>query len=211
MATNELQDRRIEQLELALDHERRLRVAREDREARGRAWLRRTMLAASSAVFLAGLIGFVRVAYAANCQQTLPAPLVTFCAGDPALAKDINGNFQGVANQLIAKVGAWGSVDATMNAVTMKSATVTGGVTVGGDLKVTGKALVGYHVVKCIQNQGCTCPGGEVLLGGGASCPNGNGSALNYSSINPFNPAAWTAYCTLNMPDIAIMCARLAL
>ena len=135
MTKYDQQEARIETLERALAHERRVR---EDREARWRAAMRWATRATLASLAVGALIGFVRVAYAANCQQTLPAGLITFCAGDPALAKDINGNFATLVTQLTNKVGAWGSTDATMNNVTMKSATVSGSAAVMGNAAVTG-------------------------------------------------------------------------
>lgn len=53
-----------------------------------------------------GLMGIGLRTYAqASCAQTLPAPLVTFCPDTPALAAQINGNFQLLATHLQARTG----------------------------------------------------------------------------------------------------------
>ncbi|MBL8939212.1 MAG: hypothetical protein JNM69_31920 [Archangium sp.] len=54
-----------------------------------------------------------RVMAAGTCAQTLPAPLVTFCADEPALASDVNGNFQQLVTWLQQKVGSVGTADLT--------------------------------------------------------------------------------------------------
>ena len=59
--------------------------------------------AASAALALALSAGFARGTPA--CAQTLPAPLVTFCAGGPALQSEINGNFLQTAAWFTQKAG----------------------------------------------------------------------------------------------------------
>ena len=72
------------------------------------------------------------------CAQTLPAPLKTFCANSPAVATDVNANFQGVVDAIIAKTG---SFSASRNIVTPGSITTTS-VQVDGGVNATG-AIVG--------------------------------------------------------------------
>ena len=45
----------------------------------------------------------------AVCAAALPAGMVTFCAGAPVKAAEMNANFQKLADQIVAKTGtAWG-------------------------------------------------------------------------------------------------------
>jgi len=43
------------------------------------------------------------------CTQTLPSPMTTFCADTPALASEVNGNFQQLVSWTEQKVGGFGS------------------------------------------------------------------------------------------------------
>lgn len=59
-----------------------------------------------------GLVGALtlvflnRTAWAAgSCAQTLPAPLVTLCPDEPALASEVNGNFASLATAFANKTG----------------------------------------------------------------------------------------------------------
>lgn len=54
-----------------------------------------------------------RVMAAGTCAQTLPAPLITFCADEPALASDVNSNLQQLVNWVQQKVGTVGTADLT--------------------------------------------------------------------------------------------------
>lgn len=202
------------------------RIARlEAIEARLRAWTRRAKLVASSAIFLGALIGFVRVALAGNCMAILPSPLTTLCAGAPALAADVNGNFLTLANNLIGKVGPFGSNDSTMNNVTMKSATVSGtingatlvstgevnatanvnaaNVVSMGNVVVGGTALVGYQTVQCAGTP-CACPNGKAALGGWGDCATG----IRYMHVP--NGNSWDVSCVSGNPvAVGVVCARL--
>ena len=50
---------------------------------------------------------------AGTCAQTLPAPLATLCANEPALADEVNGNFSQLVAWVQQKVGPVGSPDIT--------------------------------------------------------------------------------------------------
>lgn len=57
-----------------------------------------------------------------SCAQTLPAPLVTFCPDAPAIAPQVNGNFQALASAVIARTG---SLTATTGALAGADVTVS--------------------------------------------------------------------------------------
>ena len=71
---------------------------------------------------------------AASAQTAAVAPAPQAAAPAPSYPPSIN--------QLVAKVGMWGSVDSTMNAVTMKSAVVSGDATVMGTARMAGDGAV---------------------------------------------------------------------
>ncbi len=54
-------------------------------------------------------------AWAQACPQTLPSPMVTFCPDAPALAQQVNGNFQQLATWVQQKVGPLGSSNVVVN------------------------------------------------------------------------------------------------
>ncbi len=89
-----------------------------------RTQLRRLAVAGTVAV-VSGLVWFSAPALAqVACAQTLPSPLKTFCPDTPALASDVNANFQGVVNMLTNKTGPLSAP----NAITTSALTVTAGV-----------------------------------------------------------------------------------
>jgi hypothetical protein len=93
-STTEVQ-RSLEVLELA-----------KELSARDRRASRRRVLGAVAAAGLVGAMFVTRAALAAgSCQQTLPSPLVTFCPDEPALAAEVNGNFNTLATALVNKTG----------------------------------------------------------------------------------------------------------
>ncbi len=114
-STAEVQ-RSVELLELAKE------LAARDRRASRRRVL--------GAIALAGLVGvtFVtRTALAAgSCQQTLPSPLVTFCPDEPALATEVNANFDTIASALVNKTGGFTGNGITTTG-TVSAASHTGG------------------------------------------------------------------------------------
>ncbi len=84
-----------------------------------------------------GVIGLSAPAVAqVVCAQTLPSPLTTFCPDTPALASQVNGNFQGLVNMLTAKAGPLSAP----NAVTTSGLTVNGPSALGAT-SVTSGAL----------------------------------------------------------------------
>ena len=86
--------------------------------------LKRLAFAAAVAV-VSGLVWFSAPALAqVACAQTLPSPLKTFCPDSPALATDVNANFQGLVTMLTNKAGPLSSP----NAITTSGLTVNAGV-----------------------------------------------------------------------------------
>ena len=94
---------------------------------------RRLAVVGSVAATLVGLVG--GVAFAGTCASLLPAPLVTMCPDEPALASELNGNFLTLRNWVLAPPGpvsATSSISAATSitagtTVTAGSALVTGG------------------------------------------------------------------------------------
>ncbi len=78
----------------------------EGRQRRRRRW------AGALAVALC-LLTTRTVLAAGTCAQTLPAPLATLCANEPALADEVNGNFSQLVAWVQQKVGPVGSADIT--------------------------------------------------------------------------------------------------
>lgn len=88
----------------------------------------------------AGLAG--GLAFAGSCASILPAPLVTMCQDEPALASEINSNFQTVRNWILSPPGpvsATSSVSATTSITAGTSVTAAGTLS-GNDLHVRGSA-----------------------------------------------------------------------
>jgi transposase-like protein len=85
-------------------------------EAERRAAKTRVQMVAGLAVALAlGTFFFSGDAWAQSCPQTLPAPMITFCPDAPALAQQVNGNFQQLATWVQQKVGPLGSNNVVVN------------------------------------------------------------------------------------------------
>jgi hypothetical protein len=128
------------------------------------------------------------------CTQSLPAPLVTLCPNAPALAGDVNGNFQQLVTWLTQKVGTQGSANVTVTGTTSLQGTtatsltvsgnqivngtssLNGATTVGGALKAN--AVGGNVAHNCVARLGTPgwyqagCAANEVAVGGGGICPN---------------------------------------
>lgn len=99
-------------------------------------------------------------AFAGTCASTLPAPLVTLCQNEPALASELNGNFNQLVTWVQQKVGTVGTAGITTtsinassistNSVSTNSLTASGGanisgsVTIGGNLTVQGTSFGAY-------------------------------------------------------------------
>lgn len=120
------------------------------RASRAASARRRTRVLGAAAVVVVGAIGFVaRVALSqAACMQTLPAPLVTFCADFPARADEMNGNFQGILTILNGRIGPTAGTVVTTNleptggpGSTLNLQTTAGGTTrLGGTLQLASAA-----------------------------------------------------------------------
>lgn len=108
-----------------------------------RAARRRVVGAAVLASCLAlGLVGRVALSQG-MCMQTLPAPLVTFCPDDPAMASQVNGNFAGVLSLMNARIGpgdagviAVNTVEATSPTGTLTLQTSGATTRIGGPLQL---------------------------------------------------------------------------
>jgi hypothetical protein len=97
--------------------------------------LGRRMVALAAVVAVTSTVWVNRTAWAQTvCAQTLPAPLKTFCPNDPALASQINGNFQQVVSWVEAKTGPIASANVTAGSLTATSLTA--------NQKIRGKAQV---------------------------------------------------------------------
>ena len=94
---------RVNQLEQTLTETRR--GLERQRQTRGR--LAKALVAV--VVLGSAAVGVRETLAWGGCTPTLPSPLKTFCVGDPALASDINGNFQAVVDWLVPMVGAFGT------------------------------------------------------------------------------------------------------
>ena len=160
-----------------------------------------TWLVAS--VLVLGAVAFgSRAAWAAGCASTLPSPLVTFCPNDPALASQVNGNFQALVDGLQQKVGTFGtqtitapgpvtvqttltttaltaSASANLTGATLNGSTIVPGVmtvsgieNVSGTLNVTGTLDVSPTTVTCTNGQPCYCPVGLFPLTWTGTCAN---------------------------------------
>lgn len=113
--------RKLEVLELARAlSQRDARVAKAGRV--------RSVVAALVVLTLSSTVWLTRNAWAATCTQTLPAPMVTFCPDNPALASQVNGNFQQLATWVAAKTGTITDANLTAQAVTAQSVTSVGAV-----------------------------------------------------------------------------------
>ena len=111
-------------------------LSRDTAQAEQAASQRRTRRAVLSAASLAALLvapWLISPAWAqATCAQTLPAPLTTFCPDSPALATQVNGNFQAVANWISNKAGPLTSSTITTPGLTVSGASSLANVTVSG-------------------------------------------------------------------------------
>ncbi len=174
----------------AIDSAVRQALADERRHSRRRA---AGLIVALTAVAVA--VGSATRAWAQSCTSSLPAPLVSLCADQPALAADLNANTLQLVTWLQQKVGTVGNanvaVAGTLNvagALNANSAlNVTGTLTAAGaanassgsigtlsstnvtatNLNVTGALDVGLEMVRCTSTLECLCPAGKTVLSGG--------------------------------------------
>jgi hypothetical protein len=111
---------------------------------RRKAW--RSVAGVAAVLTLTSSVWLTRNAWAAGCTQTLPAPLVTFCPDDPALASQINGNFQQLATWLQTKTG-------TLTDGTLSNANITATGTLTSVGSVRGAASNGTSGFRIGWNQ----------------------------------------------------------
>jgi hypothetical protein len=145
-------------------------------EARERSRLR-IAKALVAVVAVGSLVAGVQEARAwGGCNQFLSTyGLKTFCAGDPALATDINSNFQVLAKGLEAKVGKISDAKVTISGGT---ATLTGKLTANGGLTVTGDAA-SSGTVSGFKGTFGSGSSGVTMLGGGNTAGNLHIDATN--------------------------------
>jgi hypothetical protein len=110
------------------------RRAAATRQAKGR--LLAKALAGSAAAVLALL--WARPVLAQACAQTLPSGLTTMCPDAPALASEVNGNFQIVNDWLVRKLGSFAGGN-----IATGSIGATGNVSAGGSVSGASGAFTG--------------------------------------------------------------------
>ncbi len=117
---------------------------------KGAAWV------VGVSLLLVGVVGASRTALAqSGCTQTLPAPLITFCADAPAHASQVNANFGQLVTWVQQKVGTVGSADVTM----------TGALNLGGALTVGGAVSAPRYVLPYSNwNSGTPGAGGAAIV-----------------------------------------------
>lgn len=110
--------------------------AREAEELRQRVLLLEKRLSRVASPWRPAMIGLAAGLFATLAFSSLPAvsQLVTFNAGAPALASQVNANFAQLQSWLEQKVGPVGSNNVSVGG----TATVTGNTTLGANLTVTG-------------------------------------------------------------------------
>lgn len=123
-------------LDFALDS-----AGKQRRVTRRRVGVVASVLAAGVA-----LVALPRAFAAGTCTQFLPAPLVTFCVNEPAVASEVNGNFKTLADAVIARTGSLSAV-APVQYPNLTFATATnsavGSVTTNNTVVVEGRDNVG--------------------------------------------------------------------
>lgn len=124
----------------------RVLEARELRRRR-QAWLFGAGLA-SAVLAGAVLLGAAPALAQVACTQTLPAPLITFCADHPAQASQVNGNFQQLVTWVQQKVGPVGSGNITTGTVTATGNVATSTDVVAGGRLVGARAAISDGVIQ---------------------------------------------------------------
>ena len=126
---------------------------------------RRLIAKALVAVLAVGtLVAGVQEARAwGGCAKTLPDPLKTFCAGDPALANDINGNFKALVDWLTPKVGAFGNAGGSSVAVFTGSGAALTNLSGG---QITAGTVTTTALAKTVAQS--LVPAGTIIAYGGA-------------------------------------------
>ncbi len=146
---------RLELLERALRRERQTRA-------------RLAKALAAVLVLGTGVVGVRETLAWGGCSQTLPSPLTTFCAGDPASAAQINGNFKAVVDWLEPKVGAFGKPGGSSVAVfTGSGAALT---SLSGSNITAGTVTTTALATTVVQS---LVPPGTIIAYGGKAAPAG--------------------------------------
>lgn len=140
---------------------------------------RRWGIGALVALAAVGFGSFATRAFAGTCASTLPAPLVTLCPNEPALASEMNGNFAQIVTWVQQKVGTVGTA-----AITASSLTTTGTVSAGG-VTATGLTVNGNTTVN-----GSTTLNGAANVTGNLSV---GGTSLGTWSTGLSNDTEYTA------------------
>lgn len=157
---------------------------------------RRWRYALMAAVVAAALLP-ASVLAVGTCAQTLPAPLVTFCPDQPAVAAEMNGNFQVLAKTLLDRTG--GALDGGSNIVqtnTGRLLSTDNIVRVGGTAPTVQLQLdtssagsgAGFYVDgsdTLFINRGSTFSGGTTIEGSAKVNVNLTANTLITSSIQP--------------------------
>lgn len=180
--------RQLEMLGLA-----RAMAKREIRAAKRQLGARVVALVAVLAV--TSTLWFTRAAWAqAACSQTLPTPLRTFCPNDPALATEINGNFQQVINWVQAKIGPIGTPNISTASVSTTSLSVGQKIrgnaqigTQGYEIDWNRSGFIGETDFVNFPDQGLG--GFRFYNGGNLLASITNGGELNVLSINGRRPS----------------------
>lgn len=120
-------------------------------------------------------------AQSSACTQTLPSPLVTLCADQPARATDVNGNLQQLVDWVQQKVGTVGTanvaITGTLNVTgTTTLGTTTAGATTTGNLTTNGTATMTGRVIAPSWSPPYAAWDSHPQGAGGAAIVNDNGA-----------------------------------
>lgn len=164
---------------------------------RPRSWGRPGVTAALL-LLVVGIGGRAALA-AGTCAQTLPSPLVTLCADEPAVAAEVNGNFQALHGLVTGKVGPATSQDVVVGGVLRapNGAVVSNNASVNGALAVTGRTTTDLLTVRQAEVDSLFVGTTRAMIFGGWYCPRGTGGSIS-GSVNPLTnanscPAGFTA------------------
>ena len=159
------------------------RLTRLEQEVR----IRKRVVVAGLALGILGLgaLGLGSPQAYAVCTATLPAGMVTFCAGAPVKAAEMNKNFQRLVDEVTKKTGPWGSpVLTSTGSSTVETLKATGKITatefVGSGAQLTTNTVPLGALVTEVQQS--LCPVGTVVPYMGDVAPPGwvlcNGAAV---------------------------------
>ncbi len=107
----------LEQLQARVDQLERV-LATQSAKSKAPRKRHRVFVAMAVVLFAAVVPLWASTAWAATCAQTLPAPMVTFCPNNPAVAADVNANFQQLATWVEAKTGTISNTNITAQSIT---------------------------------------------------------------------------------------------